>query len=410
MTIRESLRAGLRIASGALLLSVCASAGAATATAVEYFYAGFGHYFVTAFADEIAALDAGPANGWRRTGETFRVDTDDAGGGEPVCRFFSATFAPKSSHFYTPYAGECEALIAGGAWEYEGTAFHLGLPDLAGQCDPGTVPLYRLYNDGMTGAPNHRYTTRSDMFLAMRLRGWVAEGNADTFAFACVPTPAYPTVTTAEGLWVGESAGARFIATVLETGSTWVLYAVGDSGLGFLAGPTAPEGNRLYGQLRNHLMTGPTVPTSLDATFVPQRSLGGTFVAEGGGADPFVGNYAPEYAERASALIAEGNWSLWVLRTGLTASEDFNASVSASGVLSGSSVGGCRIDGSVVPRGSGKNVYDVVAVFSGDCLLGAEATRGIALVQGAATDPTLTLIVMLQNADQTNGWIATGTR
>ena len=45
--------------------------GGLTQTAVEYFHAGFGHFFVTAAAGEIAALDSGQFSGWTRSGQTF---------------------------------------------------------------------------------------------------------------------------------------------------------------------------------------------------------------------------------------------------------------------------------------------------------------------------------------------------
>jgi len=54
------------------LASRAQSPGGAT-VAVEYFHPGFGHYFVTAQADEIAGLDAGVFGGWARTGQTWTV-------------------------------------------------------------------------------------------------------------------------------------------------------------------------------------------------------------------------------------------------------------------------------------------------------------------------------------------------
>ncbi|MEP7274900.1 MAG: hypothetical protein ABI812_01010, partial [Betaproteobacteria bacterium] len=73
--------------------------------AIEYFHTGFSHYFITALAAEIAALDGGQFAGWQRTGRAFRVWTSGAGLAG-VCRFFTTAFAPKSSHFYTPDTNE----------------------------------------------------------------------------------------------------------------------------------------------------------------------------------------------------------------------------------------------------------------------------------------------------------------
>ena len=43
------------------------------ARAVEYYHAGFDHYFMTSDAAEIAALDRGKFQGWQRTGMSFNV-------------------------------------------------------------------------------------------------------------------------------------------------------------------------------------------------------------------------------------------------------------------------------------------------------------------------------------------------
>src|SRR6516164_425430 len=91
----------------AIGLAFAGWATAQTQTAVEYYYADWNFYFVTAFPDEIAALDGGAFGGaWKRTGQTFDVWPDLTGDAVPTCRFFSVVFAPRSSHFYTPYADE----------------------------------------------------------------------------------------------------------------------------------------------------------------------------------------------------------------------------------------------------------------------------------------------------------------
>jgi len=91
--------------------------------AVEYFHAGFGHYFISATPREIAHLDTYLPE-WARTSRSFKVWTGDDASLARVCRFFSAgSFVPKSSHFYTPYADECATLRAGAYWTFEGNVF-----------------------------------------------------------------------------------------------------------------------------------------------------------------------------------------------------------------------------------------------------------------------------------------------
>ena len=159
----------------------------ATTTVVEYYHVGFDHYFMTSFANEIALLDAGHFAGWVRTARTFAVWSTNDSGRNAVCRFFSTSFAPKSSHFYTPFTDECATVQADPNWLLEGIAFHVELPAFNGNCRPGTQPLFRLYNNGQSGAPNHRYTVSLDVRDVMLQQGWIPEGYGPFGAIACVP-------------------------------------------------------------------------------------------------------------------------------------------------------------------------------------------------------------------------------
>jgi hypothetical protein len=165
-----------------------------TATAVEYYYNAWNFYFMTSFTSEIQALDGGAFGGaWKRTGQTFNVWSSPINASAvPTCRFFStAIFAPKSSHFYTPFASECAFVKTDpadvAAWQFENIAFYIQLADANGMCGAGTIPLYRAFNNGMGGAPNHRYTTSLTILNQMIAAGWTFEGNGNTMVFACVP-------------------------------------------------------------------------------------------------------------------------------------------------------------------------------------------------------------------------------
>lgn len=177
-------------------------------TAVEYYHAGYGHYFVTALPQEVAALDAGVFVGWSRTGLSFDVLAVDEAASSNVCRFWSGqTFVTKSSHFYTPFDWECAIVKRNRDWVYEGEVFSMMLPDSAGNCRGGTIPLYRLYNDGQTGAPNHRYSTSLAVRSDMIAQGWIAEGSG-IGVIGCVPVHTPTSVTIASPVqspWVGET-------------------------------------------------------------------------------------------------------------------------------------------------------------------------------------------------------------
>jgi len=166
--------------------SALALAGAvgSTAKAIEYYHRDFDHYFVTSIPDEITKLDNGTFVGWARTGLSFNV----FGAGAPnaaMCRFFSTSFDPKSSHFYTPFAAECDMVKTNRDWQFEGEVFSVALPT-AGNCAAGLQPLYRMYNNGHGGAPNHRYTTDLAVRAQMLALGWIAEGDG-IGVIACVP-------------------------------------------------------------------------------------------------------------------------------------------------------------------------------------------------------------------------------
>ena len=158
-----------------------------TVDILEYHHASNDHYFVTAIVDEMRTLDDGTFVGWQRTGEGFAALPVGAAGALDVCRFFSATFAPKSSHFYTPIPSECLSLKGGQVWGYEDLVFALQLPDGAGKCPVGTAALFRLYNNGQGAAPNHRYTVSEVQRAAQAAQGWIGEGTGTPPVFACVP-------------------------------------------------------------------------------------------------------------------------------------------------------------------------------------------------------------------------------
>jgi hypothetical protein len=154
--------------------------GATTALAVEFYHAAFDHYFVTTIQDEITKLDNGTFVGWTRTGKQFKVYVGPGAGLFGVCRFFSTSFDPKSSHFYTADANECTVVKANKDWTFEATVFYVPVPTVAGSCPIGTMPVFRLYNNGQGGAPNHRLTIETGVVTEMTSRPpdkkWVPEG------------------------------------------------------------------------------------------------------------------------------------------------------------------------------------------------------------------------------------------
>ena len=166
----------------------------ALGTVFEYYHRQFRHYFMTTLDSEKLAIELGSFVGWERVGP-HPWSPPSAGfaflngpgndGRVPLCRFFSAAFQGKSSHFYTATSTECDAVKTNPNWTFEGIAGYVWPASSNGTCDAG-IPLYRVYNNGQRGAPNHRYTTDHNTRLSMIVEGWTPEG-AGPGVVACVP-------------------------------------------------------------------------------------------------------------------------------------------------------------------------------------------------------------------------------
>jgi hypothetical protein len=221
-----------------------------TQLAVEYYYADWNFYFVTSDPGEIAALDGGAFGGlWKRAGQTFTVWIGPTNGALPTCRFFSVIFAPRSSHFYTDRANECAQLKQNPGWQYEAIAFYLQPLTASFDCPAGTIILYRLFNNGMGGAPNHRFITDVAQVAAMVAAGWSLEGDGPKIAYACVLPTAIPG-GTAEGLWFGvTNTNEQLEGLVLDDGTFYFLYTAPNSNL--IAGVVQGTANASNGQFNS---------------------------------------------------------------------------------------------------------------------------------------------------------------
>ena len=401
------VRSALVIAAAALVpaaMPPCAAAQS-TATAVEYYHAGFDHYFVTAFPGEIAALDGGAYGGvWARTGLAFPVWTTAQPSTAEACRFFSATFAPKSSHFYTPGAAECASLRAGGIWTYEGIAFHLRLTDGSGNCPAGTSNLYRLYNQGAGNAPNHRFTTSRAVFEQMRSAGWLAEGSGPQLVFACVP-PAGGAID-AVGLLEGRTAaGEDIVGVVLSSGSFYLLFGDGATRAQLVQGTgTFANGTFASTDARDYEFEAArdVVPASVTGTYVAGTSLSG-IIASRGRTTSFRASYVPDSSPPMRLPVADT--ALTGVALTLDGSTFGNLTLEPGGRLSGILLG-CTITGTLVPRGDVRVADATVAIGGSFCAIGNHAMTGIAMFESEGG--VSALIVFARNASQTNAFTFAG--
>jgi DNA-binding beta-propeller fold protein YncE len=169
----------------ATYLAVIAKPPPPKVAAVEYYNLALDHYFVSALAADIAALDSGALTGWTRTGLSFGAYLEPAAGTSPVCRFY---LPPQNgdSHFYSASPAECADVRARfPSFVLEAPdVMHVTLPDLAtGACPPGTQSVYRLWNNRVDS--NHRYTADVAVKAAMTAKGYVAEGYGPDAVIMC---------------------------------------------------------------------------------------------------------------------------------------------------------------------------------------------------------------------------------
>ena len=160
---------------------------------IEFHHATLNHYFISALAADIDALDSGRIAGWTRTGRSFNVFPSlaaAAGGANPVCRII---IPPPygDSHFFSASPQECADTLAKYPFMSQETpgAFFVALPATggpnAGACPTGTIPVYRVFNNRPDA--NHRYTTDRGVRDLMVSLGGTAEGYGNDAVIMCAP-------------------------------------------------------------------------------------------------------------------------------------------------------------------------------------------------------------------------------
>jgi hypothetical protein len=147
---------------------------------VEFYHAGFDHYFITGSEQDVSILDAGMLPGWSRTGYSFYAWAGAAGGTNPVCRYYIPP-ANGDSHFFSASPDDCAIIPINYPWlvKESDAAFYIALPDLAtGACAANQVAVYRFWNGRFDS--NHRYTTST-------AAGYLAEGYGPDKVAMCAP-------------------------------------------------------------------------------------------------------------------------------------------------------------------------------------------------------------------------------
>lgn len=192
--------------------------------------------------------------------------------------------------------------------------------------------------------------------------------------------------SAAEGAYVGSITGSpplnAFEMLVLEDGSYWTIYGYQTSSTFYIGGFVQGSGTAANGQFSSSnardFASAPAASGSVTASYVPGSSISGTLRTAGGASASFSGttNTTPyNYHQPATLSDITGNWNMQTL-----SGESTFVTIGANGTVSAISFGGCSFNGTVQPRASGKNVFNVNLTFGPlPCVLPGQAASGIAI-------------------------------
>jgi hypothetical protein len=200
---------------------------------------------------------------------------------------------------------------------------------------------------------------------------------------------------------------------VLENDEFWALYGTQSTSLfvvaGFLQGNGTSNNGTYTSSNTRDFGFNPALAGTANATYnATAKTISGSVAASAGtvtfSGGPIAGSL---YNYNTPALLSavSGVWSL----TALTG-EGLALNVSSTGSFTANSSFGCTFSGTMTPRPSGKNVFNVALTFGpSPCVLAGQPASGVALVYPLSTGGTQ-LIFAGTNTARTIGTAAFGTR
>ena len=207
--------------------------------------------------------------------------------------------------------------------------------------------------------------------------------------------------TSAEGFWTGKaSTGYDISLAVLDNGETWGVYTSNGVLYGALHGSTTSSNGTLKGSGQEFDLGSGTVASSNYSGTYTSKSKTDIRLSNG---STFAGTYEAAYDQPASLSALAGTYAGYGVSTGSPV-QAIAITISTSGAISAPPSLGCSASGSVAPRASGKNIFDLRITFSGaSCALGNGANvSGVAYYEGGS------LLAMGLLPSQTAGFIFTG--
>lgn len=213
-------------------------------------------------------------------------------------------------------------------------------------------------------------------------------GGSSSSSTSSVSTPGQ-----AQGVYTGSFASTtfnpgKFSTLILDNDEYWTLYGrEGTSGellvYGLIQGQgSANSGSFSSSDLKDYFYDGTTAAGTLNASYQAGATFNGTVSQSGrsvsfSGVAPAAGSSTYNYNAAAMLSSISGAWA-GTNMSGVSS----NYTIASNGTFAGTNQYGCGFSGTVTPRPSGKNVFDVSLTNNTSPACGAASGlsgRGIAL-------------------------------
>lgn len=222
------------------------------------------------------------------------------------------------------------------------------------------------------------------------------------------------TASKAEGVYEGSStSGSALSILALENDEVYALYGTRSNGALTVSGfdwaqGTSSNGTYTSSVAKDYYYTGAVASGSIAASYVANTSFNGTFTGNGQqvgftSAPPTNTTYV--YNTPAVLSTITGSWSGSTLfgESGALIVSANGSSGNLSASFTGSYTGACTATGTVAPRASGKNVFDISLTFgAAPCSLPGSTVSGIA-VSYLLTNNQRQLVTIVTTADHAHG-------
>ena len=233
-------------------------------------------------------------------------------------------------------------------------------------------------------------------------------GNSPTPTPAPAPAPA-PLAGTSEGFWFGPaSTGTQVYLAVLENGETWGFYTSGNNFAGALYGISTGTGTAFAatGTDFNFGVWRTSANTFL-GTVAAKSSINATASAGTGGTVAL--RYDASYDTAATLATVVGNYTMSGV-SALGSGTNVPISITAAGQVTSTVTGTCSAAGTIAPRPSGKNIYNIALTFTGTgCALGNGGTTSGIFILDKSVTPSVAYAIALTPA-KNDGFFAVGTK